>query len=336
MTPSTHSENHGPAKAGADPIDQIGVVVIGRNESARLDACMSALGDVKHVVYVDSASTDNSAEIARSHDIDVLVLTADKPFTAARGRNAGARRLMERVPQLKWIQFIDGDCILQPGWLKAAEAFLQDHPKAAAVFGRRFERHPDQSLYNALSDSEWNTPVGMAQSSGGDSLVRRAAFEDVDGFIDDQVAHEEPEFCSRLRAKGWEIWRIDAPMAEHDADMSRLSQFYNRSRRAGYGVSQCLARSWDRGDDAGRAMFGRAVIWSMILPLAILAALMIDWRLALAGMAVYALQWLRVAWKTWRAGRWNAAQSAKISALMLLDKFAHAHGIIEFRIRALF
>ena len=36
----------------------------------------------------------------------------------ARGRNAGFRRLLERMPELELVQFLDGDCELQPGWLE--------------------------------------------------------------------------------------------------------------------------------------------------------------------------------------------------------------------------
>ncbi len=48
--------------ADAHPVD---AVVIGRNEGARLIACLRSLqGQVRRVVYVDSGSTDGSAQAA--------------------------------------------------------------------------------------------------------------------------------------------------------------------------------------------------------------------------------------------------------------------------------
>ena len=37
------------------------------------------------------------------------------------------------------------------------------------------------------------------------------------GFNPSLMASEEPELTARLRNRGWEIWRLDAPMTEHDA-----------------------------------------------------------------------------------------------------------------------
>ena len=45
--------------------DSVGVVVIGRNEGERLVRCLSSIKvDAKHVIYVDSGSTDGSVAAA--------------------------------------------------------------------------------------------------------------------------------------------------------------------------------------------------------------------------------------------------------------------------------
>lgn len=321
-------------KVEASPDVRVGIVVIGRNEGERLQQCLSSLLGLPNIVYADSASTDDSVTIARASGATVVELSEDRMMTAARGRNAGVNALRARQ-SLEYIQFIDGDCELIPGWLDAATAFLDAHPEAASVCGRRMERKPEASIYNKLAHREWDTPIGQAESTGGDALVRLSAFLEVGGFRDDQLAHEEPEFCSRLRARGWQIWRIAADMTTHDAATFHVGEFYRRSRRAGMGMTQALLRSDDRSDSASRAIVMRALIWGLGLPALILCCLAIDWRLSLAISALYPLQWVRLSVREYRSGYFSVVEAAKVAALSILGKFAEADGAIRYASRHL-
>ncbi len=226
----THSDN-----ARKDPI---GIVIIGRNEGARLIACLkSAAGEGRVLVYVDSGSTDGSAEAARALGADVVALDMDKPFTAARARNVGAQRFeTQGAPAL--IQFVDGDCEIAPGWIETAAAFLRANPKLAAVCGRRREKFPERTIYNRLVDREWATPIGETQACGGDVLMRSSALADAGGYRDGLIAGEEPELCVRLREAGWRIHRLDAEMTAHDIAMTTLGQWLKRARRAGHAFAE--------------------------------------------------------------------------------------------------
>ncbi|HEX3450413.1 MAG TPA: glycosyltransferase, partial [Isosphaeraceae bacterium] len=68
-------------------MSQMGIVAIGRNEGERLRRCLSSVvGRDLPVVYVDSNSTDGSAELARSLGAEVVELNLSRSFTAARAR----------------------------------------------------------------------------------------------------------------------------------------------------------------------------------------------------------------------------------------------------------
>jgi len=124
----------------------IGAVVIGRNEGQRLDVCLRSVGQqIEEIIYVDSGSTDGSVGLASKLGATLVELSTDQPFTAARARNAGANKLLEQNPGVELIQFIDGDCELQPGWVETASAFLSNFAEIAVVCGRRRERHPNVS-----------------------------------------------------------------------------------------------------------------------------------------------------------------------------------------------
>jgi glycosyltransferase involved in cell wall biosynthesis len=111
----------------------------------------------------------------------VVDLDLSIPFTAARARNEGLARLLEDGP-LDYVQFIDGDCALQPGWIDTAQAFLDENPQVAVVHGRRRETLSRGQVYNQLCDWEWDRPPGQAKSCGGDAMMRVAALQAVGGY----------------------------------------------------------------------------------------------------------------------------------------------------------
>ena len=303
----------------AAPLD---AVVIGRNEGARLVACLASLkGHVRRIVYVDSGSTDGSPDRAAEAGAEVVALDMTQPFTAARARNAGLARLEGDG----WVQMVDGDCSLDPGWIAAALAFAADHPKAVAICGRRRERFPEASVYNRLCDREWNTPVGRATACGGDALMRLPALRAVGGYDASLIAGEEPDLCLRLARQGGEIWRIDAEMTLHDAAMTRFGQWWNRTRRAGHAFAEGAARHGAGPERHWLAETRRAVIWGAGVPLAAgLAGLIHPAGLAL--LLLWPLQVLRLGWR-WRAeGRagWEAA------VFTVLGKLAEAQGVLGY------
>jgi GT2 family glycosyltransferase len=270
--------------AATEAAARTAAVVIGRNEGARLLSCLESLrGEVGRVVYVDSGSTDGSVAAARRAGAQVAALDPSRPFTAARARNAGFDRLAETaLPE--FVLFIDGDCTLAPGWIEAAGGALDADPALAVVCGRRRERHPEASVFNRLLDREWDTPVGETQACGGDALVRIAAFRAVGGFDPRIIAGEEPELCLRLRRAGWRIRRIDAEMTEHDAAMTRLSQWWARARRAGYAFALGAAMHGRPPERHYVPELRRALLWGAAVPLltAVLTVVVPPWGLALA------------------------------------------------------
>lgn len=246
---------------------QIGLVAIGRNEGQRLGQCLvSATNKVVRVVYVDSGSTDGSLELARSLGADTVELDLSTPFTAARARNEGFARLLELAPDIEFVQFVDGDCELVDGWLDRAYNELTAKPNVAAVCGRRRERYPAATIYNQLCDIEWDTAIGETKACGGDSMIRTAAFQQVEGFNPALIAGEEPEMCLRLRQKDWKILRLDAEMTLHDAQMTNFTQWWKRSQRAGYAYAE---GSWMHGRTPDRHWVKETKsiwLWGLIIP----------------------------------------------------------------------
>lgn len=313
----------------ADPIAKTGAVVIGRNEGPRLLCCLSSLDVLRgRLVYVDSASTDSSVAAARELGADVLMLDMTRPFTAARARAEGFAQLQALAPALDYVIFVDGDCEVEAGWLAAGVGFLDEHPSFAVACGRRRERAPEASRYNALVDIEWNTAVGEAATCGGDAVMRCVALREVGGFDPVMIAGEEPELCRRLRAVGWRIMRLDVPMTVHDAAMSRLGQWWLRAVRSGFGYAQACHRTSGHGE--GPPLYARelarAVTWAGILPLlALTLAVTLHPLFALLWPAATATQYLRMA-------RRDGADAATLATV---SKYAELVGALRYLSRAI-
>lgn len=304
----------------------IAIILIGRNEGQRLLRCLASIPKtVSQVIYVDSGSTDGSVKAATDAGARVICLDLDCPFTAARARNAGYAAIGSDQG-VEFVQFVDGDCEIQPGWIETARDFLLQNPKAAVVCGRRRERFPDASVYNRLCDEEWNTPIGQARSCGGDAMMRCSAFDAVDGFNPGLIAGEEPELCLRLRKKGWEIWRLDHEMTLHDADMTRLGQWWKRAQRAGHASAEGAAMHGSEPERHGVVATRRAIVWGLVLPAVALGlgALMTPWALVL--LLAYPMQLARLALREgpWHRAGWEGA------FFLTLGKFPEALGAIQY------
>lgn len=227
------------------PPPAVSVVVIGRNEGSRLERCLTSVrmmapleGRVE-IIYVDSASTDGSPELAASHGAQVIALDPHRP-TAARARNAGWRAAAGEL-----VLFLDGDTILRPQFV--ADAVREFQPDTAVVFGHRREIRPQDSVFNRILDLDWISPAGYADYCGGDALIRRSVLTEVNGYDETLIAGEEPEMCRRMRGRGWTILHVDRPMTGHDLAMTSWRQYWRRAVRTGYAYAEVSERF--RGSD---------------------------------------------------------------------------------------
>jgi len=317
-----------PADGARPPGDApaAGAVVIGRNEGERLRICLRSLGSTaRQVVYVDSGSTDGSVSLAAAMGAVVVELDPRIPFNAGRARAEGLRHLQALLPDLEYVQFVDGDSEIAAGWIAAATGFLEAHPDVAVVSGRLRERHPERSIYNRLCAIEWNVhPAGEARACGGNAMMRIAAVAAVGGYRSDLVGAEEPELCHRLRRAHWRIWRLPETIATHDAAMMHFGQWWRRNVRGGYSGLQVAWMCGGPPDFHGLRLVLSIWFWAACVPLLVL--LLLPWLggWALPVLAVYPLQIIR---QVIRGGRrQDAWPDAAFSVLM---KFPNLVGQVQ-------
>jgi glycosyltransferase involved in cell wall biosynthesis len=92
-----------------------------RNEERNLASCLQAIGSdlARHVVVIDSGSTDATAAVARAHGAELIQFLWDGRFPKKRNWY-----LRHRTPATTWVLFLDADEILTPAVKREIAAAL--------------------------------------------------------------------------------------------------------------------------------------------------------------------------------------------------------------------
>jgi GT2 family glycosyltransferase len=312
-------------------MSRIGFVAIGRNEGPRLRACLASLPTAAGTaVYVDSRSTDGSVALAESMGVDVISLD-DGRLTAARGRQAGLDHLQRKHPQLQYVQFLDGDCVLEAGWLDAAAAHLDANEKVAGVCGRRREERVEASRWSRLIDIDWDIPPGEVPYFGGDVLARVDALQNVGGWNPALIAGEEPELCFRLRAAGWRIDRLDQPATRHDIAMTSFGEYWKRSRRSGHAYAEVGTLHADGPGKPWQKRAGWILVQGLVLPVLAGVGFLVWWPIGVLCLLPYAW-WLMRMTRACRRRGYGWGRSLDYAAVNLASRPAGAMGVLRYLI----
>jgi glycosyltransferase involved in cell wall biosynthesis len=291
----------------------LSVVVIGRNEGDRLVACLESVRQLRGVngeielIYVDSASTDGSPARAAALGARVVPVEASH-LTAALARNCGFA-----AASAPYLLFLDGDTIVHPDFARVALDALAADPTVAAVWGHRRELHPERSLYNRVLDLNWMVRPGFSQYCGGDVVMRREVLAAVQGYDPTLIAGEEPEVCRRIRAQGFRILHVDAPMTKHDFNMTRVRQYWRRALRSGHAYAE-VSRRFRNTDDplwqkARVRNLQRGAFWTVSAGLALTLSIARRSPLpALAWLVWLVLMAVRSGWKA----RWKSRDAGTL------------------------
>jgi len=322
-------------------IENLGLVVIGRNEGDRLVRCLASVRSIPNRVYVDSGSTDGSVERAIREGVSVMELEVPPNFTAARARNAGLVKMLAESPGLEFVQMVDGDCEIHQDWIPAGLAALRAEPDLAAVYGRLRERFPMRSIYNALCDDDWNVPIGEAAIVGGIALFRVSALRQANFYDPTIIAGEEPDLAMRMRKSGWRLRRIDAEMGFHDVDIIRFTQWWKRTRRTGHAYGELAYRHPDARDPNWPQTTRSIVFWGGVVPLVLISTMTLAifaglywWLVAVLVLLTWQMHILQIALRKLRAGL-NLKLAAASGALLMIGKIPQLMGFAEYHLNRL-
>jgi len=191
------------------------------------------------ILLVDSASSDDTVDVASEYPIRVIRLGKRQRLTAAAGRHAGLSQTSGDI-----VLFLDGDMELRHGWIEAALGLFARRPDIAVIAGQVIDQPIRACCLRAVE------PIGEIQRTsftevahgGGAAAYRRSVLDRVGSFNPYLFSDEEPELCLRIRHAGYRIVRLERPIADHYSDPSgAISTLFGRRRRNLYlGPGQAL------------------------------------------------------------------------------------------------
>ncbi|MFW5803651.1 MAG: glycosyltransferase family 2 protein [bacterium] len=221
----------------------ISYIIIGRNEGWKLDLCFKSIKKsieensyiASEVIYVDSASTDNSIEIARSHQfVKTYKLTAD--YNAPIARNVGAR-----VSKGSILFFIDGDMEIEPNFLK--NVINKNGDLCYGFIGGYYRGKYYNKEWNFLYEKQFPpakkiTIDHFEAFTGGLFLIKKELWDKVNGMKPYLTGGADPELAIRLAKIGvFKLW-INKPMATHHTinrkRTGKIKHYLKRRNLTGY------------------------------------------------------------------------------------------------------
>lgn len=209
--------------AGTPPAadrELVSVIVPAYNRAATigatLDSITSQQGWPFEVIVVDDGSRDGTAEIARRHAPQAIVIEqANQRRSAA--RNNGASRARGG-----FLYFFDSDDLMEPGAIARLAACLHDHPAAALAYGpvlvfvddpaRAVPREPSCEESGVLLDLQLRQAFMIPIMC----LVRREWFDKAGGMSTRLDGTEDFHFFLKLSALGGSFqWAGGSPVARY-------------------------------------------------------------------------------------------------------------------------
>lgn len=192
------------------------------------------------VLLADSGSDDGTIEIARGFPVRIVQLVRREE----RCCGAGAQLAFQHA-RGRYFYLLDGDMLLDPGFLPQAMAYLDAHPDVAGVGGVVRERVIANAEFHIRAQAGAKPrPEGaeVGHLDGG-GLYRRAAIEQVGYFADRNLrAFEEMDLGLRLRAAGWRVAHLPIPAVDHFGHVLSDYALLWKRIRSGYagGAGQLL------------------------------------------------------------------------------------------------
>ena len=189
------------------------ICVIGRNEAKNLPRLISSLKPLEDLpfpvetIFVDSDSSDSTAEIARTYFDKTYCLRESRNLCASAGRYFGTTKALGN-----WVLYLDGDMELCKEFVSIiADTVLKGPEKQGVIGTYEYVYECGKTRKNVLRH---RVDVALVDHFGGAVLLPLNALR-VQNWNPGVFSNEEIDLYSRLRSLGISVRFVDAPMIKH-------------------------------------------------------------------------------------------------------------------------
>jgi len=211
----------------------VSVQIVTFNSGEDIGACLESLSAQTYpnirVRVLDNASQDDSVELLKGFDLDLVLSEENSGFAA------GHNRLARDYPA-PYVLFLNPDTILEPKFVEELVHALEEEPEAGSATGKllrfdgvtldstgirmtRNQRHLDRGA-GEPDTGQYETPGPVFGPSGAAAMYRYACLEDVavggNFFDEDFFAYrEDADLAWRCRLRGWQSLYVPRAVARH-------------------------------------------------------------------------------------------------------------------------
>jgi len=209
-----------------NPIITIVIPVL--NGEKYIGSCLESLlklaedGTRHEIIVIDNGSTDRTAEIVKSMNIDFV---PNIKGTIGRLRNLGANRGHGNI-----LAFIDSDCTASINWLINALSCMER--EKAAMVGCFYKNPDDAGWFAATAELISNNKTGNVVNyiPAGNMIIKKEVFDTLGGFCETIETNEDVDICQRLRNSGYIIFSDPSIEVTHWGVPRSLSEFLKKER----------------------------------------------------------------------------------------------------------
>ena len=199
----------------------VSFIVIGRNESWRLEKCFKSILNLVNqdnilsweLIYVDSKSSDNSCSIAKQYEAKTFLV--EGYCNAAISRNIGAKEAKGEI-----LFFIDGDMEIVPGFLPQVLINNQSelvYPFVSGIFNDVIYDRDWKYMYTSRRHNLNEGDNDIYQSTtGGLFLIENVWWNRLNGMDTRFDGNEDYDFGLRMNKTGYPLLRKSVLLANHN------------------------------------------------------------------------------------------------------------------------
>jgi GT2 family glycosyltransferase len=234
---------------------EVAVLIVCYNGAAYLPECLDSLQACatnqvrQHVVVVDNASSDGSAELVAGQYPHVRLIRSRENLRFAAGNNLGWQYLAEHLPSAEFVCLLNQDTVVTSGWLEPLVGHLRQHTDVAAVQPLLL-LHPQTDRINSAGNrshflgfgftrslgepnsGQYDQPEEIDYASGAAVLVRTALLHRLGLFESPMVAYlEDADLSWKLRQAGFRVCLVPASCVYHKYEFKSDYRHYEHLER---------------------------------------------------------------------------------------------------------